>query len=251
MTLDRREIVSIDIPVASATVWQHLRQPDLVRRWYRWDGPDLDAQVRMFVDAVEGRGEGTSHTLTWHNHDVLAIRGVEGRPGVTHLSVTRSSHDLHGYDGVYDYADAIWVAGMEQLRFALTIHPKQERRTLSVFGLDAGDHRDRLLDRAGLHGARGIPVGGNVQARRPDGTLLGGTLVLKSEELLVLHLHGITQSMLVLIETPAASAPPHGTVGAVLSTYGLDDETFEEVHDRWTAWWEMSGARVDPHHHPR
>ena len=240
MTLDRREIVAMEISAPSTTVWQHLRQPDLVRRWYRWDEPDLDEHVREFVAAAEGRGEGTSHTLTWHNHDVLTLRGVEGRPGVTQLSVTRSSHDIHGYDGVYDYADAIWVAGMEQLRFALAIHPNQERRTLSVFGLDAGDHRDRLLDRAGLHGVRGIPLGGNVQARRPDGTLLGGILLLKSDELLILDLHGITQSLLVLIETPAASAPPRGTVGAVLSTYGLDDETFEEVRTRWSAWWEMS-----------
>jgi hypothetical protein len=240
MTLDRREIVAMEISAPSTTVWQHLRQPDLVRRWYRWDAPDLDEHVRQFVGATEGRGEDTSHTLTWHNHDVLSVHGVEGRPGVTHVSVTRSSHDLAGYDGVYDYADAIWVAGMEQLRFALAIHPKQERRTLSIFGLDAGDHRDRLLDRAGLHGIRGVPLGGNVQARRPDGTLLGGILLRKSDELLVLDLHGITQSLLVLIETPAASAPPHGTVGAVLSTYGLDDETFEEVRDRWTAWWRMS-----------
>jgi len=244
MTMDRREIVAIDIQAPAAKVWQHLRQPDLVRRWYRWDAPDLDAHVRDFVAAHEGRDAASRHTLTWHNHDVLTVGAAEHRPDVTHVTVSRTSHDLAAFDGVQDFADAVWIAGIEQLRFAITVHPGQPRRTLSSFGLDAGDPRDRTLDRAGLHGVRGIPLGGNVQARRPDGTLLGGTLLRKTEDLIVLHLHGITQAMLVLIETPAASAPPHGTVGAVLSTYGLDDETFEQVLTRWSAWWQLSLPRV-------
>jgi hypothetical protein len=237
MTLDRREVVSLDISAPPATVWQHMRQPDLVHRWYRWDSPTLDDEVRAFVAATEGREGVTGHTLTWHNHDVLTIGPAPGRPSATHLTVTRSSHDLAGYDGVHDHADAVWIASAEQLRFAVTAQNTQPRRTLSIFGLDAGDLRDRLLDRAGLHGIRGVPIGGNVQARRPDGTLLGGTLVRKTDDLIVLHLHGITEAMLVLFETPAASAPPHGTVGAVLSTYGLDDATFAQVQERWTGWW--------------
>ncbi|MDM7829943.1 hypothetical protein [Cellulomonas edaphi] len=243
MTLDRREIVAMEFPAVPATVWKHLRDPELVRRWYRWDAPDLDEHVAAFVAGTEGHDAAGRHTLTWPNHDVLTLGPAGGHPEITHLSVTRRSHEVAGFDGVYDYADAIWVAGAEQLRFAVTVQPGQPRRTLSVFGLDAGDRRERLLDRAGLHGVRGIPVGSNVQARRPDGTLLGGTLLHKSDELLVLHVHGITAALLVLVETPAASAPPHGTVGAVMSTYGLDDETFAQVESRWSDWWRMAGAR--------
>ncbi|HWJ84107.1 MAG TPA: hypothetical protein VNR62_01685 [Cellulomonas sp.] len=237
MTLERREIVAMEIAAPSTTVWHHVREPELVRRWYRWDSPELDAQVAEVVGAHEAREGTMTHTLTWHNHDVLSISPSAEHPSTTHLRITRSSHDLDGYDGVHDHRDALWVAAAEQLRFAVTTHEGQPRRTLSAFGLDAGDRRDRLLDRAGLHGVRGVPLGGIVQARRPDGTLLGGTLLRKSEDLLVLRLHGVTESLLVLIETPAASAPPHGTVGAVLSTYGLDDETFAEVQERWTGWW--------------
>jgi hypothetical protein len=141
---------------------------------------------------------------------------------------------------VYDPIDEGWIQFAQQLRFALRAHRGQERRTLSVFGLDAGDRRDRLLDRAGLHGVRGIPVGGHVQARRPDGTLLGGTLVYKEEHQFGLQLHGITESFLVILETPVASHPPHGTVGAVLSTYGIDESTFAEVEERWSGWWSRS-----------
>ena len=63
MTLDRREVVALDISAPPATVWQHVRQPDLVRRWNRSDSPTLDDEVRAFVAATEGRGDGTSHTL--------------------------------------------------------------------------------------------------------------------------------------------------------------------------------------------
>ena len=113
---------------------------------------------------------------------------------------------------------------MHQLAFAVTVHPGEERRTLSVFGLDAGPPGDRLLDNAGIAGIRSVPVGGHVQARRPDGTLLGGTIDYMTPLQFGLRLHGISAIYFVIMETPAAAAPPHGTVNAILSTYGLDDE---------------------------
>ena len=249
MTLDRREIVSLDLPADLHTVWAHLREPDLVRRWFGWDYDGLDAEIRDYfvgspVVAQSADGDNLVHTLTTPSHDVLAVTAASHDPGHTHLTITRSSHDgLASYDGVYDPIDEGWIQFAQQLRFALRAHRGQERRTLSVFGLDAGDRRDRLLDRAGLHGVRGIPVGGHVQARRPDGTLLGGTLVYKEEHQFGLQLHGITESFLVILETPVASHPPHGTVGAVLSTYGIDESTFAEVEERWSGWW----SRSQPH----
>jgi len=264
MTLDRREIVSIDIPVPLATVWEHLRDPQLIRRWYGWDDPGLDAEIhRVFLDRhieehvfegdkvfeqrpVEGRrieGDTTTRLLSWPHHkgDVVAVRSTVHEPGHTHFIVTRPSHDGRShYDGVRDEGDERWIASAHQLRFALTVQPGQERRTLSVFGLDAGERTDRLIDRAGLHGIRGVPVGGHVQARRPDGTLLGGTLVYKEAQQFGLTLHGITESFLVIFETPVASHPPHGTVGAVLNTFGLDESTFEQVRERWSGWWRRS-----------
>ncbi|GIG23442.1 hypothetical protein Cch01nite_41660 [Cellulomonas chitinilytica] len=264
MTSDRREIVSIDIPVPMATVWEHLRDPQLIHRWYGWDDPGLDDEIhRVFLDRsieehvfegdkvvqerpVEGRrieGDTTTRLLSWPNRkgDVVAVRSTVHEPGHTHFIVTRPSHDGRStYDGVRDEIDEHWIASAQQLKFALTVQPGQERRTLSVFGLDAGDRHDRLLDRAGLRGIHGVPLGGHVQARRPDGTLLGGTLVYKEDQQFGLALHGITESFLVIFETPVASRPPHGTVGAVLSVYGLDDGTFEQVRERWSGWWRGS-----------
>jgi uncharacterized protein YndB with AHSA1/START domain len=248
MTLELREVVSVDIPVPLSAVWAALRDPALVRRWYEWDHDGLDAHARAFVDtAVETQdvvGDATIHTLSWPQHDRLTLRSAAHEPRRTHLTVTRRSHQgMATFDGVRDASDESWTAYVHQLQFALTVHPDQERRTLSMIGLPAGDRRDRLLDRAGLVGVRGVPVGGHVHARRPDGTLLGGTLVYETPLQLGLRLHGISEMFLVLLETPAAHTPPHGTVDAILSTYGLDDQTFEEVRERWSRWWQMAIPR--------
>jgi uncharacterized protein YndB with AHSA1/START domain len=245
MTLELREVVSVDIPVPLSRVWASLRDPALVRRWYGWDHDGLDAQARTFVDtAVETQdvvGDATIHTLSWPSHDRLTLRSAAHEPHRTHLTVTRRSHEgMATFDGVRDEVDEAWIANAHQLQFALTVHPDQDRRTLAMFGLPSGDRTDRLLDRAGLVGIRGVPIGGHVQARRPDGTLLGGTLVYETELQLGLRLHGISEMFLVLEETPAAHTPPHGTVDAILSTYGLDDETFEQVRERWSRWWSMA-----------
>ncbi|WP_051681644.1 hypothetical protein [Cellulomonas sp. HZM] len=258
-------------------MWRHLREPELVRRWFRWEDAELDERIRDDVvdapDEHERTGDGTTtRTLTWPR-SVLVVEArattgsAAGVPateaaatgaatagrrapggGRTRLSVTRPSREgSHAaYDGVRDELDELWIASAQQLRFALGVQPGEERRTLAVIGLDAGTSRDRLLARAGLHGVRGVPVGGNVQARRPDGTLLGGTVWFKTDQQLGLHLHGITAALLVLQETPVASDPPNGAVNAVLNAYGVDDATFADVGARWSAWWSMAarGERV-------
>lgn len=244
MSLDRRVVVAIDVPAPLGTVWEHLRDPHLIRRWYAWDWPGLDEEIRhvFHEQAVESwhvEDDTTTRTLTWPHHDALVVRGSAHRPEHTRLEFTRHSHEgLATFDGVRDEIDERWIAWTHQLRFALATHPGQDRRTLSVFGLDAGSRRDPLLDRAGLHGVRGVPLGGHVHARRPDGTELGGTLLYRTELQFGIALHGITESFLVVMLTPAAHHPPHGHVDAVLSTYGLDDATFEQVEQRWGGWWQ-------------
>lgn len=246
MTLELRQIVSIDIAAPLGTVWKHLREPDLVHRWFGWDYDGLNAEIQqIFVAGPTERqdvvGDESIHELHWPHHDTLTLRSAVHEPHHTHLTITRRSHEgTSSFDGIRDEVDEGWIAFAHQLRFAVTVHPDQERRTLSSFGLPAGERDDRLLDRAGLVGVRGVPVGGHVQARRPDGTLLGGTLDYVTPLQIGLRLHGISEMYLVLMETPAAHTPPHGTVDAILSTYGLDDVTFGQVQERWGRWWSQA-----------
>ncbi|UJP40409.1 hypothetical protein [Cellulomonas palmilytica] len=248
MTLDRREVVSLEIPAGLATVWEHLREPALVSRWYGADASGQDPGARAFVDsAVERRDvehDSTTHTLTWPNHDVLSVTAAAHEPHLTRVVVTRRSHDALPvrFDGNMDEVDERWITDVHQLQFALAHQAGQERRTLVVQDADAGERRTRLLDRLGLHGVRGVPVGGHLQAQRPDGTMLGGTLLYKTDHQLGIRLHGVTDSLLVLLETPVGSHPPHGTVTAVLSVFGLQEDAFADVAARWQAWWRGAGV---------
>ena len=178
--LASREVISIDLPVPFDTAWVHLRRPELIRRWYGWDEPDLDEEIeRVFLrEAVVHRPESgmAMGWLRWHNRDTIEVRGAWTTKPRTTLVVRRLDHDLlASYDGVRDDADERWITWVQQLRFALAHHLGEDRTAFAMHGLD-GDRPDRLLYRAGLHGARGVPLGGAVEIHRPDGSLLGGTL---------------------------------------------------------------------------
>lgn len=247
-----REVVSVDVPLSPEVVWAHLRQPALIRRWYGWDRDDLDQDIqRIFVEHAEVQHDhlpGTSvRRLRWHHHEDLELRCRDDNPGHTLVSVHRESRDRSvSFDGVRDVVDENWISSVQQLHFALTVHPGQERRTLAIHGLDAGPRQNPLLYRAGLHGARGVPVGGHVEATRSDGTRVGGTVVYRTDLQFGVWLHGIAESLLVIQEVPVASHPPHGAVNAILNTYGLSDELYGEAVQRWEGWWD--GHR-HPHHH--
>lgn len=240
MTPDRRRIVDLDLPAAPDTVWAHLRDPALVRRWLGWDGPGQDERVRSFVEQPQAGGVGDSRVLSWRHHHGLRIT-VEPRAGGTRVEVTRPVREVPGFDEMIDLVDEDAVAGMHVLRFALDVHPGQDRRTWSAHGLDAGDRRHRLLDRIGLHGLHGIPLGAHVATQRPDGTTVGGSLDFRTPFTAGLRLHGFAESFLVVRQTPPVGGEhPNGEVDVVLHTFGLDAETMDQVARRWGGWW---GAR--------
>jgi len=245
MTLDRREVVALDVPVALTTLWQHVREPRLIHRWYRSDRPSLAEEIYgTFVgqprESIDTEGDRVVHRLIWPHGDILTAHASHHDPGHTHVTFTRASFQgLHTntFDGVWDTIDELWIASLHQLEFALRVHLGQDRRTLAVHDLDAGDRGDRLIDRAGLSSVRGAPTGGHVEGRRPDGVLLGGRVLYKSPLQFGVELHGIDEHLLVVYEVPMAERPPHGGVSAILSTYGMDDDKFDVIRHRWEAWW--------------
>lgn len=280
LSLDDRLVVSFDIAAHPDVVWSYLRDPVKIRRWFAWDGPDLEADIQRIVvggpqvsetpavgraragDDWFGGGDSTItdvptglvRTLTWKGGDILTISPAPADtstvrharhahepahgPERTHLTLTRRSHERVGpYDGVHDEVDEEWIACAQQLRFAVELHPGEDRHTLRATGLDAGPLNNRLLDRIGMHGLRGVPLGAHVEVHRPDGTLLGGTIWHKTAHQVGIHLHGLTESLLIVHTTPAASHPPHGLVAAVLSVYGVDDALLAEIERRWAGWW--------------
>lgn len=241
MVLAPREVVSVDVPVPFDTAWAHLRRPELIRRWYGSDSPHLDEDIhQVFVDeAIAQRPDSglPMGWLRWHNHDRVEARGGWGGAPRTTVSVRRPEHALLAtYDGVRDEGDERWITWLHQLRYALTHHLGEERHAFAVDRIDA-DRPDRLLYRVGLHGARGVPVGGAVEVHRPDGTVLGGTLEFCERHQFGVALRGQGGSLLVVQLVPPGSHPPNGAVSAFWSTYGLDEEAADAARERWHAWW--------------
>ncbi|MCC2309288.1 hypothetical protein [Cellulomonas chengniuliangii] len=255
--LEHREVVGLDIDAAPDVVWDHLRDPALVRRWFGWDREGIDGEIReMFgvrpvASETSSVGGAPVRALAWPRGDRVQVTPVAGESHHrSHLSVQRTAHDgITTFDGVHDPRDEAWIAGAHQLKFALEQFPGEERRTVVMRDVDAGPLRDRLLDRLGLHGLRGVPVGGHVEAELPDGSMIGGQILYKSQHQVGLRLYAERPALLVLMETPAGSRPPHGLLTAVLSLYGVDDEAVARVLARWETWW--SGAATSSTASPR
>ncbi len=247
--LDRREVVAVDVPAPTDVVWQALRDPREIRRWYGWERDGLDAEIRrVFTEeptvAEVGAGTepgGTTRSLSWRHGNRLTVAPVGTDGQHTRVTLTRPAEADVWFEGMYDEADEAWTGSLQQLRFALSQHPGEDRTTFTALGMDAGPHDRRLVDRAGLGTVRGAHLGGYVEARRPDGSLLGGVVWHRTAHQVGVVLHGLVRALLVVTEVPAGHHPPHGVVSAVLSVYGSDEATLAETGRRWRAWWSLPG----------
>jgi uncharacterized protein YndB with AHSA1/START domain len=118
------------MPAAPATVWSHLREPELLRRWFGWHGPEFEDEIAGLsggFSTVESEGRAVligDHRMELH----------EVGPG-TELRVSRvDGSDEHGTE-----IDEGWMTFLEQLRYVLTVQPTGARHTLFVSGAPAGD----------------------------------------------------------------------------------------------------------------
>jgi hypothetical protein len=243
MVLAPREVISVDVPVDFDTAWAYVRDPRLIRRWWGWDRASLDEDiVQMFLDdAVVQRADCGLPLgwLRWHNHDRLEVRGGWGDVPRTTITLRRPERALlASFDGLRDEVDEGWITWLHQLKFALSRHLGEDRHALAIHELDA-ERPDRALYRAGLHGARGVPVGGAVEIRRPDGTVTGGSLEFCERHQFGLWLRGLGGSLLVVQLVPPGSHPPSGALNAIWSLWGLDDDELDAARQRWTGWWRV------------
>jgi uncharacterized protein YndB with AHSA1/START domain len=118
------------MPAPPATVWQHLREPELLRQWFGWHGPEFEDEIAGLsggFSAVER--EGRSVAIGDHR---MVLQEVD--PG-TELRVSRvGESDEHGIE-----IDEGWVTFIEQLRYVITVQPAGARHTLMVPGAPATD----------------------------------------------------------------------------------------------------------------
>jgi uncharacterized protein YndB with AHSA1/START domain len=118
------------MPAPPATVWRYLREPELLRRWFGWHGPE-------FEDEIAGLSGGFSAVEREGRAVVIGDHRMELKEtdAATELCVSRvGESDEHGIE-----IDEGWVTFLEQLRYAIAVQPAGARHTFMVPGAPSTD----------------------------------------------------------------------------------------------------------------
>lgn len=232
--------IEVTIAAPADTVWRSLRDPDLVRRWHGWHFDGLDDEVRLIYVQADSE-DAAEHVLVVQGGDRFSL---EESAGSTVVRLTRAPHgDDPEWDAYYDDVTEGWKVFLEQLRFAIERHDLAERRTVFLDGPLA--EPVGTAEALGLAEASAQPVGSRWSATTATGDALSGTVWSAREHSWALTVDQLGDGLVVLGDAPPSGHRPHGGAMVVLTTYGLDDEAFGALEQRWTAWFERTRRPVE------
>jgi uncharacterized protein YndB with AHSA1/START domain len=115
-------LIALTLPADADEVWRHLREPELIRRWFGWEYDGLDDEIDLIFhqDATA-----TGHELRWPDGDRIEL-APQGSRTVIRIQRERK--------GGHDQIAEGWISFAHQLRFALEHHPGEPRTTLRLSG---------------------------------------------------------------------------------------------------------------------
>src|SRR5262249_8667603 len=141
----------------------------------------------------------------------------------------------HDWDDIFEDVTQGWIAFVQQLRFAVERHRDERRRTLFLSGapLRTGDPL------AGV--ALGLPenaaVGTTYAITAPMGDALAGRIWHRGRHQVGVTIDRFGDGLLIVMDRRPEAALPHGHSQVILTTYGQDERTFNELAARWRTWW--------------
>ena len=238
----RQVIVDTVIAAPIEVAWRALRDPDKIKTWFGWEAPTLSEEIKFifFDSATEDVANHVLQFGEWQGAaDAIAL---EARDDHTRLQVIRVGGPVIDWEGVYDDMAEGWVTFFEQLRLALEVHPGKTRRTIYFSGvskLGMGEPSAAL----GLSDAIAKAANEPYAADLATSDYVAGVIWHKTHFQAGLTVTEWGDGLLVVSDMGMSPKRPHGGGSALLTTYGLDDDEFDALQQRWTAWW---SDRFDP-----
>jgi uncharacterized protein YndB with AHSA1/START domain len=203
--------VEVVIRTPQVEVWRALTDPSQVRRWFGWDYAGLEEEIElMFV--TNARHEPPGRILMFEGEDQSAIEvEADGAHTIVRAVFPASLGDADLEDG-YDEIEEGWRAFLIQLRDYLERHPRKRRRTIRL--------KSEAKPIAVLAAVAGEVEG---ESRRA------------SPHLSVTTTDSYGQGLVVVDSSEPLDSADSGRVNVTITTYGLDDERFGRLRDRWRA----------------
>jgi uncharacterized protein YndB with AHSA1/START domain len=219
-------VIEVTVGAPVATVWESLRNPDLIRRWHGWHyGEDLDKEIQLIFGNPESVDE-ANHVLVAGGSDRFELIEV---PGGTRVRITRPPYvPDEEWSAYYDDITEGWTSFLQQLKFMHEVHPGEERRTIFLMARGPADGVPALLKKP--------PVDlGEMwfQSAHQQGAVLPslgpGLLITAAKD-----------------PVERAEGPMGADAMAIITTYGLNDTAFDEQRKAWTSWWRTVYPDAEP-----
>jgi hypothetical protein len=115
-------LIALTLAASVDEAWLHLREPELIRRWFGWDYDGLDEEIELIFLQAAVAGE---HEIRWADGDRIEL-ARQGERAV--MRIHREPQES------YDPIAEGWISFAHQLRFALEHHPGEPRATVHLTG---------------------------------------------------------------------------------------------------------------------
>lgn len=233
MTTFPRALIEVTIAAPADEVWRSLRDRERIAQWFGWDTDSLPAEIEH-IFFTHGSSDDATRTLTFKAFGDRFEVEPRGESCVVRLVRPAPTAD-HDWDDIFEDVTQGWIAFVQQLHFAVERHRDQRRRTLFLSGAPrrAGDPLART--------ALGLPdtaaVGATYAITAPMGDALAGRIWHRGRHQVGVTIDGVGDGLLIAMDRGPGGKLPNGHSQVILTTYGQDDRSFDELAARWRTWW--------------